>query len=94
MIFRIISLKEHCFFNYIIFFWPLFLSINFIHSFHLTYKLSPASLPKKFTKLYNALFEPIKINKKEFKILTQHSLIINLNKGKLFLFKILIFSLI
>lgn len=78
----IISIKEHCFFNYIIFFWPLFLFINFLHSFHLTYKLSPASLPKKFTKIYGTLFEPIKLSKKEFKLLTQHSLIINLKKGE------------
>ena len=81
----IISIKEHCFFNYIIFFWPIFLFINFLHSFHLTYKLSPASLPKKFTRLYENLFEPIKLSKKEFKILTQHSLVINLNKGENYL---------
>ena len=81
----IISIKEHCFFSYIIFFWPLFLFVNFLHSFHLTYKLSPASLPKKFTKLFDTLFDSMKLSKKEFKLLTQHSLIINLNKGENYL---------
>ena len=81
----IISIKEHCFFNFIIFFWPLFLFINFLHSFHLTYKLSPASLPKKFTKLFDTLFEPIHLSKKEFKLLTQHSLVIGLNRGENYL---------
>lgn len=81
----IISIKEHCFFNLLIFFWPLFLFINFLHSFHLTYKLSPASLPKKFTKLFDTMFEPIKLSKKEFKLLTQHSLVINLNRGENYL---------
>lgn len=69
----------------LIFFWPLFLFLNFLHSFHLTYKLSPASLPKKFTKLFDTLFEPIKLDKKEFKLLTQHSLVINLNRGENYL---------
>ena len=81
----IISIKEHCFFGYIIFFWPLFLFVNFLHSFHLTYKLSPASLPKNFTKLFDTQFEPIKLSKKEFKLLTQHSLVINLNRGENYL---------